>query len=218
LRSPRLELRCGPRELNQSNRMQIRPARRAVTVVHPERTLITIPVLPGQTQAYTDAPIFAQTNGYLRKWYFDIGAKVKAGDVLAEIDAPDVDQELAQAQAQLKVAQEALNLAKSPIGAPRTFSRGTSLPERILIQLLTPIARTRRWLRQTRRISISLKRSKDSKSSRHHSTVLSRRETPIWRPHRGGLRHPALSDAADFTVTRLCQRASGFCRSGKNRH
>jgi RND family efflux transporter MFP subunit len=83
-----------------------------VTVVHPEKASITIPVLPGQTQAYTDAPIFAQTSGYLRKWYFDIGAKVKAGDVLAEIDTPEVDQELAQAQAQLKVAQAALNLAE----------------------------------------------------------------------------------------------------------
>ncbi len=75
-----------------------------VTVVHPQKASITIPVLPGQTQAYTDAPIFAQTSGYLKKWYFDIGAKVKAGDVLAEIDTPEVDQELAQAQAQLKVA------------------------------------------------------------------------------------------------------------------
>ena len=83
-----------------------------VTAVHPQKALITIPVLPGETQAYTDAPIFAQTSGYLKKWYFDIGAKVKAGDVLAEIDTPEVDQELAQAQAQLKVAQAALNLAE----------------------------------------------------------------------------------------------------------
>jgi RND family efflux transporter MFP subunit len=83
-----------------------------VTVVHPEKKSITIPVLPGQTEAYTDAPIFAQTSGYLKKWYFDIGAKVKAGDVLAEIDTPLVDQELAQAQAQIKVAQAALNLAE----------------------------------------------------------------------------------------------------------
>src|SRR4051794_40566052 len=73
-----------------------------VSVVHPERVPSTISLeLPGQTQAYTDAPIFAQTSGYLKAWYFDIGAKVKAGDVLAEIDTPEVDQELAQAQAQL---------------------------------------------------------------------------------------------------------------------
>ena len=70
-----------------------------VTVVHPGKASITIPVLPGQTQAYTDAPIFAQTSGYLKKWHFDIGAKVKAGAVLAEIDTPEVDAQLAQAQA-----------------------------------------------------------------------------------------------------------------------
>jgi RND family efflux transporter MFP subunit len=87
-------------------------AEMAVTIVHPQKALIAIPVLPGQTEAYTDAPIYAQTSGYLKKWYFDIGAKVKAGDVLAEIDTPEVDQELAQAQAQLKVAQAALNLAE----------------------------------------------------------------------------------------------------------
>jgi RND family efflux transporter MFP subunit len=87
-------------------------AEMAVTVVHPRKALIAIPVLPGQTEAYTDAPIYAQTSGYLKKWYFDIGAKVKAGDVLAEIDTPEVDQELAEAQAQLKVAQAALNLAE----------------------------------------------------------------------------------------------------------
>jgi RND family efflux transporter MFP subunit len=84
-----------------------------VSVVQPEKVPETISVeLPGQTQAYTDAPIFAQTSGYLKTWYFDIGAKVKAGDVLAEIDTPEVDQELAQAQAQLKVAQAALELAR----------------------------------------------------------------------------------------------------------
>src|SRR6266481_6389351 len=84
-----------------------------VSVVHPEKVSTTTSVeLPGQTEAYTDAPIFAQTSGYLKKWYFDIGAKVKAGDVLAEIDTPEVDQELAQAQAQIKVAQSALDLAE----------------------------------------------------------------------------------------------------------
>jgi RND family efflux transporter MFP subunit len=83
-----------------------------VTVLHPQKASITIPVLPGQTEAYTDVPIHAQTSGYLKNWYFDIGAKVKAGDVLAEIDTPEVDQELAQAQAQLKMAQAALHLAE----------------------------------------------------------------------------------------------------------
>src|SRR6202030_1322309 len=66
----------------------------------------------GYTMAYTEAPIYAQTSGYLKKWHFDIGAKVKANDILAEIDTPEVDQELAQAKAQLQVAQSALQLSQ----------------------------------------------------------------------------------------------------------
>jgi RND family efflux transporter MFP subunit len=88
-------------------------AQMVVQVTHPEMAVGMIHLqLPGQTTPYTDAPIFAQTSGYLKKWYFDIGAEVKAGAVLAEIDTPEVDQQLAQAQAQLKVAQAARNLAE----------------------------------------------------------------------------------------------------------
>ena len=84
-----------------------------VSVIHPEKASTTIPLqLPGQTRAYIEAPIFAQTTGYLKKWYFDIGAKVKAGDVLAEIDTPQVDQQYNQARAQLKVAEAARDLAQ----------------------------------------------------------------------------------------------------------
>jgi RND family efflux transporter MFP subunit len=102
--------------------------RMEVSVVYPEKVSTTTSVeLPGQTQAYTDAPIFAQTSGYLKAWYFDIGAKVKAGDVLAEIDTPEVDQELAQAQAQLKVAQAALTLSQA------TFERMQNLFNRKII-------------------------------------------------------------------------------------
>jgi membrane fusion protein, multidrug efflux system len=88
-------------------------AQMVVQVTHPETAVAMIHLqLPGQTMPYTDAPIFAQTSGYLKKWYFDIGAKVKAGAVLAEIDTPEVDQQLAQAQAQLKVAEAARDLAQ----------------------------------------------------------------------------------------------------------
>ena len=88
------------------------PAEMTVTVVHPEKVSSTVTLdLTGQLQAYTDAPIFAQTSGYLKAWHFDIGAKVKANDILAEIDTPEVDQELAQAKAQFQVAQSALKLS-----------------------------------------------------------------------------------------------------------
>ena len=62
-------------------------------------------VLPGNMQAFTDAPIYARTNGYLKKWYVDIGAHVKAGQLLAEIETPEVDQQLDQARADLNTAQ-----------------------------------------------------------------------------------------------------------------
>ena len=74
-------------------------------------------VLPGNTQAFIDAPIFARTNGYLKRWYFDIGARVKQGQLLAEIETPEVDHQLEQARADLKTAQA--NLATAKITADR---------------------------------------------------------------------------------------------------
>jgi RND family efflux transporter MFP subunit len=69
-------------------------------------------VLPGTTQAFTDAPIYARTNGYLKNWYFDIGAHVHKGQLLAEIETPEVDQQLQQARADLDTAEANLHIAK----------------------------------------------------------------------------------------------------------
>jgi RND family efflux transporter MFP subunit len=69
-------------------------------------------VLPGNVTAYTDSPIYARTSGYLTRWYFDIGARVKKGALLAEIATPEVDQQLAQAQADLASAQANSNNAR----------------------------------------------------------------------------------------------------------
>jgi len=69
-------------------------------------------VLPGNTQAFSDSPIYARTNGYLKRWYFDIGAHVQKGQLLAEIETPEVDQQLLQARADLDTAQANLNIAK----------------------------------------------------------------------------------------------------------
>ena len=61
--------------------------------------------LPGRLEAYVQAPIYARVSGYLKEWKADIGAPVKSGDVLAEIDAPDLDQQIMQAEAALTSAQ-----------------------------------------------------------------------------------------------------------------
>jgi RND family efflux transporter MFP subunit len=73
--------------------------------------------LPGRLEAFIQAPIYARVPGYLKSWKHDIGAKVKAGEVLAEIDTPDLDQQLMQARADLGVAQANSKLAQ--IGAER---------------------------------------------------------------------------------------------------
>ena len=100
-------------------------ARMLVEVVHPEKSTGMIHLqLPGQTMPYTDAPIFAQTSGYLKKWYFDIGTKVKTGEVLAEIDTPEVDQILAQAKAILAQAKAQLKMAQA---ARDTYKRYQNL-------------------------------------------------------------------------------------------
>ncbi|UWZ84764.1 efflux RND transporter periplasmic adaptor subunit [Occallatibacter riparius] len=69
--------------------------------------------LPGNVTAFTDAPLYARTNGYLVRWYYDIGAKVKKGALLAEIAAPEVDQQVAQAQADLATAEANAGNAKN---------------------------------------------------------------------------------------------------------
>ncbi|MBU6505167.1 MAG: efflux RND transporter periplasmic adaptor subunit [Betaproteobacteria bacterium] len=69
-------------------------------------------VLPGTLQAYTDTPIYARTNGYLKRWLVDIGAPVKAGQLLAEIDTPEVDQQVLQAEADLQTAEANNDLAQ----------------------------------------------------------------------------------------------------------
>ena len=69
-------------------------------------------VLPGTMQAYVESPIYARTSGYVKKWYHDIGTRVKQGELLADIDTPEVDQQLYQAKADLTTAQANANLSK----------------------------------------------------------------------------------------------------------
>ena len=84
-----------------------------VSVIHPKSGAPQQEiVIPGDMQPFADAPIFARTSGYLKKWYADIGANVRAGQLLAEIDSPEVDQQLQQARADLATAQANLNLAE----------------------------------------------------------------------------------------------------------
>ncbi|WP_243750951.1 efflux RND transporter periplasmic adaptor subunit [Paraburkholderia sp. BL10I2N1] len=86
----------------------------SVEIVRPQKSNAALDlVLPGNVQAFLDTPIYARTNGYLKKWYADIGAHVKAGQLLAEIDTPEVDDQLRAARADLENAQANYALSKT---------------------------------------------------------------------------------------------------------
>ncbi|MBV8867219.1 MAG: efflux RND transporter periplasmic adaptor subunit [Acidobacteriaceae bacterium] len=90
-----------------------RSAEPAVSVVRPTRGLPAEEVvLPGNIQAFIDAPIYARTNGYLRRWYFDMGAHVSKGQLLADIESPEIDRQLQQAKDDVRTAQANLELAE----------------------------------------------------------------------------------------------------------
>src|SRR5215831_3119593 len=88
-------------------------AMQTVGVIHPSlETGQEDLALPGTMEAFVEAPIYARTNGYLKKWYHDIGTRVQKGDVLADIDTPEVDQQLSQARADLATAQANAHLSE----------------------------------------------------------------------------------------------------------
>jgi RND family efflux transporter MFP subunit len=85
-----------------------------VAVMHPARSNASRQLtIPGDVQAYVETPIYARTEGYLKRWYVDIGGRVKEGQLLATIDTPEIDQQLKQAEAAQLQAQANLDLAKS---------------------------------------------------------------------------------------------------------
>jgi len=99
-----------------------------VAVVTPERGAPREEiVLPGTIQAFTDASIYARTNGYLRKWYADIGAHVRPGQLLAEIDTPELDQQLQAARADLATAQANARLAQTTAERYRDLIKSDSV-------------------------------------------------------------------------------------------
>ena len=85
-----------------------------VQVTYPVTSTLSSEIsLPGNTQAFTDTPIYSRTSGYLKSWYFDIGAHVRKGQLMAEIEAPELDQQLQVAEADLKSVQANLDLANT---------------------------------------------------------------------------------------------------------
>jgi membrane fusion protein (multidrug efflux system) len=93
-----------------------------VAVVLPDARALNATIdLPGRLEAYYRAPIFARVSGYLKSWSVDIGARVKAGQVIAEIEAPDLDQQLLQARADLASQQASARLSEATLNRRKTL-------------------------------------------------------------------------------------------------
>src|ERR1700733_964612 len=94
----------------------------SVAVMYPSPSVLSATIdLPGRLEAYYRAPIFARVNGYVKSWSADIGARVKAGEVIAEIDAPDLDQQLLQARADLTNQQASAKLSDVTLARRKTL-------------------------------------------------------------------------------------------------
>ena len=93
-----------------------------VAVVAPDARVLNATIdLPGRLEAYYRAPIFARVSGYLKSWSVDIGARVKAGQVIAEIEAPDLDQQLLQARADLASQEASARLSEATLTRRKTL-------------------------------------------------------------------------------------------------
>jgi RND family efflux transporter MFP subunit len=101
-----------------------------VAVVHPSSEASEEDLaLPGTLQAYVESPIYARTTGYLKKWYHDIGSRVRRGELLAEIDAPELDQEISQAKATRDQIAASAELAKSSASRWVELGKSHAVPQ-----------------------------------------------------------------------------------------
>ena len=136
--------------------------------------------LPGNVQAINEAPIYARTNGYLKAWYFDIGAHVQQGQLLAEIEAPEVDKQLQQARAELATTEASLELAKSTAERWKSLLRTNSVSQQ---ETDEKIANANVWKTNYDAAASNVKRLEDLKSfQRIHapfSGVITARNTDI---------------------------------------
>jgi RND family efflux transporter MFP subunit len=105
-----------------------------VSIITPQRGVVgQQTVLPGDIQAWYEAPIYARVNGYVRDWFFDFGAHVKQGQILADIETPDLDGELAAAEANLKAAEAQTHVREAEMEfAKTTYDRWRDSPKGVV--------------------------------------------------------------------------------------
>ncbi len=172
-------------------------------------------VLPASVQAFIDAPIYARTNGYLKKWYVDIGGHVKAGQLLAEIDTPEVNQQLRQSLADLATAQANLNLSKITADRYEGLLKTDSVSKQESDNAAGDYAAKQANLQSSQ---ANVKRLQELQSFQKiyapFAGVITARNTDVGAlidsGSGGGVRHRTLSHRAARQVAGLRQRAPGL--------
>jgi multidrug efflux pump subunit AcrA (membrane-fusion protein) len=114
-------------------------------------------VLPGSLKAYVESPIYARTNGYLQKWYKDIGSRVNKGELLADIDTPEVDQQLAQSRADLTTSQANLGLSTTTAARYQDLLKTDSVAKQDVETRMVTLQLKRPWCSRPKRMLNALK-------------------------------------------------------------
>ncbi len=153
----------------------------AVVLPDPKPLQATID-LPGRLEAYNRAPIFARVSGYLKYWNADIGARVKAGDVIAEIDAPDLDQQLLQARADLANQQASAKLSDVTLARRKTLIASNFVSMQEIDERTADLSTRTPPSSPTRLTSSGSRRWPPTRRSPCRSTALSPRDRPTSVP------------------------------------
>ncbi len=168
-------------------------------------------VLPGNVTAYTDSPIYARTSGYLTRWYFDIGARVKKGQLLCEIASPEVDQQLAQAEADLATAKATANNAHIQADRYSDLVDSNAVSQQDTDTFVNQAAATASSVRSA---EANLQRLHELQSFEKvyapFDGVVTARDCRYGPAHRSGREQRAVSHAGAAGAARIYQRAAGL--------
>ncbi len=201
-----------------------------VAVVHPtaEKPDEEL-VLPGTLQAYVESPIYARTNGYLLRWYKDIGSHVKQGELLADIDTPEVDQELMQARAARQQVVAAMDLAKINADRYQSLRKTDSVSQQ---EADTQSSGYQQAMANLAAADANVKRLQELEGFKHvyapfdgvhHPANRRSRSADQCRNAGSGAGRRAVRHRAHRSFARLCFRSAGLCsgdlrRNGRGRH
>ena len=176
-----------------------------VNVTHPFGARVAPDIsLPGNAQAYVDTPIYSRTDGYLKAWYFDIGAHVKKGALMAVIETPELDQQLQIAQAQLKSSQANLDLANITSARYQNLLKSNSVSKQETDQAIGDAAAKEAAVEAS---NASVRRLEQLQSFEHvyapFDGIVTVRNTDVGQLIQGGSSPNSLFHLADISTIRV---------------